>query len=99
MTYRTGRQSPINIWETTDDGDVQVAMATTPHKAQRLVEAANRGLQAEAKLSVLREFFARIQLAAASDHMELVVEALSEATERLADELDHQAVGRPDGGE
>lgn len=27
MTYRTGRQSPINIWETTDDSDVQVAMA------------------------------------------------------------------------
>lgn len=47
MTYRTGRQSPVNIWLETDGGDTQVAMATTPHKAAELVRLANLGLQAE----------------------------------------------------
>jgi hypothetical protein len=56
MTYRTGRQSPINIWETTDDGDVQVAMATTPHKAQQLVEAANLGETLDEQVKRLADF-------------------------------------------
>lgn len=52
MSYRQGRQSPINIWETREgEDDRQVAMATTEHKAAELVRLANLGAELEARLA------------------------------------------------
>ena len=48
MTYRQGTHSPINVWlEREGEPDVQVAMATTPHKAAELVRLANLGTRVE----------------------------------------------------
>ena len=46
--FRTGRQSPVNIWaESDDEPDVQWAMARTDAMASELVRLANLGLEAE----------------------------------------------------
>lgn len=48
MTYRQGRQSAINIWQTREDqDDRQVAMARTDWDAAELVRLANLGAQLE----------------------------------------------------
>jgi hypothetical protein len=58
MTYRQGRRNPNAIYEgegpePTDD-DVFIGSTTTGHKAQCLVAAANRGLEAQRLMRAAR---------------------------------------------